>query len=101
MKEKWISQYRYKTAKGHVGKIIQMDTGYIVESRGRRFLVPKDEAELIRIAEEKRNRRGRPELYPAEQVEVHGITLPVITWAKIGKPYSRRIEEILCGLKQK
>lgn len=92
---KWKSRRKYQTPKGTGNIWFMGDGAVVVLHNGQKFLVPRDFAESVKKLEDRFAVAGRPELFPGKEVETHGITLPAELWARIPRPYSGVIAELI------
>lgn len=94
----WKSKrtYKWKNAVGYV-VFIERSGQYILEDK-RGIIRPIDQivAKQIHDIEENIPSQGRPAIWPGCDVEDNSITLPKAYWAKLQKPYSRAIGELIC-----
>jgi hypothetical protein len=89
----WKSRRKYRTPKG-VGHIWIMGDGAVVLVAGQKHMIPRELADGIKSLEKRFADAGRPELFPGKETSTHGITLPNEIWARIPRPYSA----VICDL---
>jgi hypothetical protein len=90
----WRSQYKYRH-RGGIGYVILNNGHYTLTdiNTGVIWPVTKEKGEALQGAEIPK-KVGRTPLFN-EPVEARSVTLPVIIWDTLDKPYSVTIEKII------
>lgn len=93
----WQSKQRY-TFNREVGRVVLVSGRYrLVNARGQYHDVDQSYANNIHEAEKKSV--GRPPYFPTEPVTAITITLPDRLWARLQRPYSSTIADLLERIK--